>query len=239
MSENILEVKDLHVYYGNIGALRGINLEVKAGEVVSILGANGAGKTTTLRSLSGLEKPRQGQIYFLGKAIHDMPAHRIVSEGVVQSPEGRLVFPHLSVWENLELGAYTRKDKNEFNETIQECFQLFPRLKERLKQLAGTLSGGEQQMLAIARALMAKPKLLLLDEPSLGIAPILVQAIFDAIKMINEKGVTVLVVEQNANLALRYSHRAYVLETGEMVLQGKASDLLQDPKVREAYLGSS
>jgi len=235
MSETLLQVKDLVVSYGNIQAIRGISFDVNKGEIVSILGANGAGKTTTLRTISGLLKAKSGQILYNGKDLTKVPAHKIVSMGVAQSPEGRQVFSTLTVEENIRLGAYTQKNINE--DTLKWIYELFPRLLERNKQLAGTLSGGEQQMLAISRALMAQPQLLLLDEPSLGIAPILVKMIFAAIKEIAGHGVTVLLVEQNAKAALKLADRGYVLDVGNVTIKGDANDLLHDPKVQEAYLG--
>lgn len=233
----ILQVKDLDVHYGNIHALHGVNLEVYPGEIVTILGANGAGKTTTLKTLSGLLKPTRGEVRFGGDIIHVLPAHQITARGIAQSPEGRMVFPAHSVFENLEMGAYLRRDKD-IDSDLELMFKLFPRLKERRKQMAGTLSGGEQQMLAIARAYMARPKLLLLDEPSLGIAPILVQAIFDAIVELNRtQNMTILLVEQNAYAALKIADRAYVMATGNIVRQGPASELLADEAIQKAYLG--
>lgn len=233
----ILQVKDLSVHYGNIHALHGINIEVYPGEIVTILGANGAGKTTTLKTLSGLLRPTTGEVIFSGDSIHTLPAHQITARGMAQSPEGRMVFPALTVAENLEMGAYLRRD-NEVVEDLELMFKLFPRLKERQRQLAGTLSGGEQQMLAIARAYMAKPRLLLLDEPSLGIAPILVQAIFDAIVELNRtKKMTILLVEQNAYAALKIADRAYVMATGNIVREGAAAELLADEAIQKAYLG--
>lgn len=237
MSEALLEVKDLHVHYGAIHAIHGINIKVNKGEIVTILGSNGAGKTTTLHTISGLLRPSNGEIIYNGDPIHNLSAHKIVSKGVAQSPEGRMVFPDLTVMENLEMGAYLRKDNDKIAEDFEYMFNLFPRLKEREKQLAGTLSGGEQQMLAIARAYMASPDLLLLDEPSLGIAPILVQAIFHAIKEINNKGTTILLVEQNAFAALKIAHRAYVLTTGEIFMEGDASELIKNEEIQKAYLG--
>lgn len=234
----LLELKNINVHYGQIHAIHDLSFHVEKGEIVTILGANGAGKTTTLRTISGLIKPSSGEILFKEEGIHKVPAHQIVARGLAQSPEGRMVFPDLTVRENLEMGAYLRKDKEGIASDEEYIFNLFPRLKERLKQLAGTLSGGEQQMLAIGRALMAKPDLLLLDEPSLGIAPILVQAIFSAIKEVNAKGVTVLLVEQNAFQSLKIADRGYVLETGALTMNGKASDLMNDPKVKECYLGA-
>lgn len=234
----MLTISNLQVYYGAIRALEGISIEVKQGEIVTMIGANGAGKSTTIRSVSGLVKPRQGEIEFEGKALHRMRPHEIVGLGVGQSPEGRRIFANMSVRENLDLGAYTRSQhKDEVRADMERIFVLFPRLKEREVQLAGTLSGGEQQMLAIGRALMARPRLLMLDEPSLGLAPFLVQSIFRIIHDINQQGVTILLVEQNANQALRIAHRGYVLETGRVVLADTASNLLQNDAVRKAYLG--
>lgn len=236
-TENILEIKNMHVYYGAIQAIRGINIEVRQGDIVTILGSNGAGKTTTLHAISGLLPIAKGDIIFEGKSISKLPVHRIVSAGIAQAPEGRLVFPDLTVKENLEMGAYLRSDKEKAAEDEEYMYRLFPKLKERQKQLAGTLSGGEQQMLAISRAYMAKPKLLLLDEPSLGIAPILTKAIFDSIVEINKRGITVLLVEQNAYTALNIAHRAYVLATGEVFLQGSAQEMLANEEIQKAYLG--
>lgn len=236
MSDPLLSIKDMHVHYGAIHAIHGISLEVHAGEIVTLLGSNGAGKTTTLHSISGLTPISSGEILYDGKPIHGLAAHKIVGMGIAQSPEGRLVFPDLTIKENLEMGSYLRQDDN-IREDLEYMFKLFPRLKEREKQLAGTLSGGEQQMLAIARAYMAKPKVLLLDEPSLGIAPILVQAIFQAIVELNKKGMTILLVEQNAYAALKIAHRGYVLMTGEIAMQGKAADLLSNEEIQKAYLG--
>lgn len=233
----ILEVKDLNVHYGSIHAIHGINLKVEEGEIVTLIGSNGAGKTTTLHTISGLLKPTSGSIVFRGEEIQAIPAHKIVAKGLAQSPEGRMVFPDLTVGENLEMGAFLRNDKDGIKADLRKMFTLFPRLEERRKQLAGTLSGGEQQMLAIARAYMAKPKLLLLDEPSLGIAPILVQAIFDAIVEINRSGMTVLLVEQNAYAALKIAHRGYVLTTGEIAMQGPSAELISNEEIRKAYLG--
>jgi branched-chain amino acid transport system ATP-binding protein len=234
----MLIINNLSVYYGAIRALDGISLEVNAGEIVTMIGANGAGKSTTIRSISGLVRPRSGEVTFEGKPLHRMPPHDIVTLGVGQSPEGRRVFANMTVRENLELGAYTRhRRKAEVRQDMERIFVQFPRLKEREAQSAGTLSGGEQQMLAIGRALMARPRLLLLDEPSLGLAPFLVQSIFKIIREINQQGVTVLLVEQNANQALRIANRGYVLETGRVVLADTAQNLLQDDSVRKAYLG--
>ncbi len=233
----LLEANDIHTYYGSIHALKGITVTVDKGEIVTLIGANGAGKTTTLNTICGILHPRQGTIVLDGEEIHDLPAHTIVTRGMSQSPEGRRVFGRLSVAENLEMGAFTRKDKDGIKRDLEHVYELFPRLKERRKQLAGTLSGGEQQMLAMGRALMAKPRILLLDEPSMGLAPILVDLIFDTIKEINAEGVTVLLVEQNALMALSIANRAYVLETGSIVLQGTGQELLNDPEVMKAYLG--
>ena len=234
----MLTITDLHIYYGAIQALDGVSLEVNQGEIVTMIGANGAGKSTTIRAISGLVRPRQGQIVLDGKPIHTLLPHDIVALGVGQAPEGRRVFANMTVRENLELGAYSRyKHKAEIISDMDHVFVQFPRLKERERQSAGTLSGGEQQMLAIGRALMARPRLLLLDEPSLGLAPFLVQSIFRIIRDINSQGVTVLLVEQNANQALRIAHRGYVLETGRVVLADSAENLLQNDSVRKAYLG--
>lgn len=234
---NILQINDIHTYYGNIHALKGITLSVEQGEIVTLIGGNGAGKTTTLRTITGMLKPRQGQIILNGKDISGVPAHEIVRKGVAMVPEGRGVFARLSVGENLDLGAYTRNDKNQMEKDLEQVFALFPRLKERFKQVAGTLSGGEQQMLAIGRAMMAKPSLLLLDEPSMGLAPILVENIFETVQRINQEGVTVLLVEQNALMALSIAHRGYVLQTGQIVLQDSAEALKQNAMVQKAYLG--
>ncbi len=233
----ILKISNLHVYYGNIHVLKGLDIEVHEGEIVSIIGCNGAGKTTLLKTISGLLKPREGNIVYKNQDISSLPPHAIVENGIVQSPEGRKIFTNMSVEENLLLGAYVRKDAN-IEQDMQKVMQLFPRLKERIKQNGGTLSGGEQQMLAIGRALMAKPKLLLLDEPSLGLAPNLVAEIFRIVKQINEDGTTVLLVEQNAHRALELANRAYVLETGRIVLSDTGKALLTNPKVQEAYLGA-
>ena len=234
----MLELRDLHVNYGAISALHGISLKVEQGQIVTLIGANGAGKSTTLRAISGLVKPRSGVIHFENHDISGMPPHEIVGRGLAQSPEGRMVFANLSVLENLKMGAYLRRDHGAFAKDLDYIFGIFPRLKEREKQIAGTLSGGEQQMLAIGRALMSKPKCLMLDEPSLGIAPILVRTIFDKIVEINkELGLTILLVEQNANLALKISHYGYVLETGRITLQDTAAALRNNAQVRECYLG--
>jgi branched-chain amino acid transport system ATP-binding protein len=234
----MLAIENLIVNYGAIQAIKGINVNVKEGSIVTLIGANGAGKSTILRSVSSLIKPVSGSIKFLGKEISGMPAHKVVEMGISQAPEGRLIFSNLTVQENLEMGAYTRKDKENIKYDLEFIFSLFPRLKERLKQPGGTLSGGEQQMLAISRSLMSKPKLLLLDEPSLGIAPILVKQIFEKIVALNKAtGVTILLVEQNANIALSISDYGYVLETGTIKLEGEAKMLAENPEVRKAYLG--
>src|SRR5579862_7955716 len=234
----MLTISDLHVYYGAIRALDGVSLEVQQGEIVTMIGANGAGKSTTIRAISGLVRPREGEILFEGKPLHRLPPHQIVALGVGQAPEGRRVFANMTVRENIELGAFTRfRHKAEVSADMERMFTLFPRLKERLGQSAGTLSGGEQQMLAISRALMSRPRLLLLDEPSLGLAPFLVQSIFRIIQDINRDGVTVLLVEQNANQALRIANRGYVMETGRVVLADSAANLLSNDLVRKAYLG--
>jgi branched-chain amino acid transport system ATP-binding protein len=233
----MLQLENIDVYYGAIHALKGISLTVNHGEVVTLIGANGAGKSTTLRSITGLVEPRGGRVLFEGDDITGLAAHKLVARGISMSPEGRGVFANLTVLENLEMGAYLQKDKAKMNEDLERGFTLFPRLKERVKQRAGTLSGGEQQMLAMARSLMSRPKLLLLDEPSLGLAPLVCQTIFKTITDIQKSGTTVLLVEQNANAALKHSDRAYVLETGSLILEGKATDLANDPRVKEAYLG--
>lgn len=232
----MLNISDLHVYYGNIHALKGLNIKVNPGETVSIIGSNGAGKSTLLRTISGLIRPRTGTITYCDEPIHTLPPHEIVKRGIVHTPEGRRIFTNMSVAENLRLGSYLRKD-GDVEKDIEAVLQRFPRLNERFKQSGATLSGGEQQMLAIGRALMAKPKVLLLDEPSLGLAPNLVAEIFRIIKQINDEGVTVLLVEQNANRALELANRAYVLETGTIVLHDTGAALLANPKVKEAYLG--
>ena len=234
-----LEIKDLHVHYGKIEAIKGISVVVNEGEIVTLIGANGAGKTTTLKTISGLRPVSSGSIVFDGKDISKLPAHDRVRLGISQAPEGRGIFPGMTVLENLELGKYHLKmKKNDIDEDLVRIFELFPRLKERITQAAGTLSGGEQQMLAIGRALMAKPKVLLLDEPSMGLAPQMIANIFRIITEINKTGVTILLVEQNAQQALQRADRAYILETGNIVKEAKASDLLNDPAVREAYLGT-
>ncbi|MGE5379868.1 MAG: ABC transporter ATP-binding protein [Methylocystaceae bacterium] len=233
----MLKIEDISVYYGAIQAIKQISLEVEEGSIVTLIGANGAGKTTTLKTTSGIIKPRTGKITFKGQDITRTPAQQIVGMGISQVPEGRRVFPSMSVMENLEMGAYLRRDKQEISKDLGVVFERFPRLLERKKQLAGTLSGGEQQMLAIGRALMSRPQLLLLDEPSMGLAPLLVKEIFSIIKDINERGTTVLLVEQNANMALSIADKAYVLETGQIVLSGSASELARSPQVKKAYLG--
>lgn len=237
MSRSLLQVEDLSVSYGAISALRGVSLTVAQGEVVTLIGANGAGKSTTLRAISGLLTPAAGRIVFEGDDIAGVPAYRLVARGISMAPEGRGIFPNLTLLENLEMGAYVRKSRTEIAEDIERSFTLFPRLKERRTQQAGTLSGGEQQMLSIARALMSRPKLLLLDEPSLGLAPIVCSTIFATIESIKATGTTVLLVEQNASAALAHCDRAYVLETGMVVLQGTRDEVSGDPRVREAYLG--
>ncbi len=234
----LLEVDDIKTYYGNIQALKSISLTVEEGEIVTLIGSNGAGKSTTLRSISGLTPPRTGSIRFMGDEISGTPPQQIVSLGISQSPEGRKCFQRMTVRENLDLGAYLRSDKPSIDEDMDRVFDLFPRLKEREKQKAGTMSGGEQQMLAIGRALMAKPRLLLLDEPSMGIAPILVDRIYETITEINKQGMTILLVEQNANYGLGVSHRAYVLETGTVALADTSASLRENPDVQKAYLGT-
>ncbi|MBI5048856.1 MAG: ABC transporter ATP-binding protein [Deltaproteobacteria bacterium] len=236
----MLKLNSVYTSYRNIEALKGISLEVGQGEIVAIIGSNGAGKSTMLNTISGILHPGQGTIVFLGKRVDNLAAHVIVDMGISQAPEGRRIFPQLTVIENLEMGAYARtvrSQKSEVRKELEKIFQYFPILKERLKQPGGTLSGGEQQMLAIARALMAQPKLLLLDEPSLGLAPIMVEKIFEIIKRINQEGMTILLVEQNANAALRLANKAYVLETGRVVMQGDAGALLKNPQLKAAYLG--
>ena len=233
----MLEINDINVYYGAIHAIKGISLTVNEGEIVTLIGANGAGKSTTLRTISGLLKPKTGAINFLGKDIAGMPAHQIVRDGISQVPEGRKIFAEMTVMENLELGAFTRSDSDGVAQDLKMVFGRFPRLEERISQLAGTLSGGEQQMLAMGRALMSRPKLLLLDEPSMGLAPLLIREIFSIIVDINKAGTTVLLVEQNANMALSIASRAYVLETGRITLSGDAKTLAASEDIRKAYLG--
>jgi branched-chain amino acid transport system ATP-binding protein len=236
MGEVLLDVKDIRVFYGNIEAVKGMSFHVDRGEIVCLIGANGAGKTTTLRTISGLLRPREGAIFYDDQRIDMVPAHEIVALRVAQSPEGRRIFPRMSVRENLDMGAFTRKDAAQ-RQDLERILELFPILKERARQAAGTLSGGEQQMLAMGRALMARPKLLLLDEPSMGLAPIVVQTIFDTIGDINQQGMTVLLVEQNAAQALSLANRGYVIETGKIVLEDEAGALLANERVRKAYLG--
>ncbi len=233
----MLEVKNLDVFYGAIQAVQGVSFHVKEGEIVTLIGANGAGKSTTLRTISGLIRPKGGEIAFHGQNITKTPAHKIVRMGISHVPEGRKLFANMTVLENLKMGAYTRNNKQEMEETLERVFQSFPRVKERLNQLAGTLSGGEQQMVAMGRGLMGRPSLLILDEPSMGLSPILVEEIFEIITRINKEGTTVLLVEQNAFMALQVAHRAYVLETGRITLSGPAAELQKDPQVRAAYLG--
>ncbi len=233
----MLEVNDIHTYYGNIHALKGISITVEKGEIVSLIGANGAGKTTTLRTISGLLKPRVGNVTLEGEDLGKYKAHELVYKGVAMVPEGRGVFARLTVSENMDMGAFSRKDKTNISADLERVFDLFPRLKERRTQVAGTLSGGEQQMLATGRALMANPRLLLMDEPSMGLAPVLVESVFDAIKRINEEGTTILLVEQNATMALQIANRGYVLQTGEIVLHDSATNLQQNEMVQKAYLG--
>lgn len=233
----MLEIKDIEVYYGMIQAIKGISFEVNEGEVIALIGANGAGKTTILHTITGLLSPKKGSVIFEGKDITKIPAHKIVSLGIAHVPEGRRVFAELSVYENLKMGAYTRKDKEEIAKTLEMVYQRFPRLKERKNQLAGTLSGGEQQMLAMGRALMSHPKIIVMDEPSMGLSPILVNEIFDIIQEVSAGGTTVLLVEQNAKKALSIADRAYVLETGNIVLEGKAEQLMNDDSIKKAYLG--
>jgi branched-chain amino acid transport system ATP-binding protein len=233
----LLEVNEIHTYYDKIHALKGISLTVEEGEIVTLIGANGAGKTTTLRAVSGLIKPRQGNIMLEGEDIAKYPAHEMVYKGVSMVPEGRGIFGKMSVLENLEMGAYSRNDTDGIQKDLEWVFEILPRLKEREKQVAGTLSGGEQQMLATARALMAKPRILLMDEPSMGLAPVLVEAIFDTIEKINKEGTTILLVEQNATMALSIAHRGYVLQTGEIVITDTASNLRKNEMVQKAYLG--
>jgi branched-chain amino acid transport system ATP-binding protein len=234
----VLQVEDIHSYYGAIEALKGISIEVYEGEIVTLIGSNGAGKTTTLRSISGIVPPRTGRIIYQGRDITGLPGHKVASMGVAHSPEGRRIFPRMTVLENLEMGAFTRRDAAAIRADIDRVYDMFPRLKERAKQKAGTMSGGEQQMLAMGRALMAQPTVLLLDEPSLGLAPVIVDKIYEIIREINEQGVTILLVEQNANYALDVSSRGYVLETGTVALTDKSASLRTDERVKAAYLGT-
>lgn len=233
---SMLKVEDLHVYYGSIHAIKGISFEVDEGEIVTLIGANGAGKSTTLNTISGLMRPRSGNVFFEDKSVVNMPAHKIVSHGMALCPEGRRVFLQMTVQENLEMGGYSR-NASENAWSIKDVYERFPRLRERYKQTAGTLSGGEQQMLAMGRAMMSKPKLLMLDEPSMGLAPILVEQIFEIVKELNQAGTTILLVEQNARMALSIADRAYVLETGKISMSGSAKELLNDGRVQKAYLG--
>ncbi|XZO00665.1 MAG: ABC transporter ATP-binding protein [Microcoleus sp.] len=235
----MLEIKDIHTYYGNIHALKGVSLTVSQGEVVTLIGSNGAGKTTTLRTIQGLLRPRQGTVLFEGKPLESLSTEAIVRLGISQSPEGRLIFPRMTVQENLEMGAYLRHDTLGIKSDMEKALNLFPRLRERISQKGGTLSGGEQQMLAIGRALMSRPRLLLLDEPSMGLAPMLVSQIFAIVRDINAQGTTILLVEQNARMALSVAHRGYVIQTGQVVVAGSASDLQSNETVRKAYLGES
>ena len=236
---SLLSLRDLHIHYGGIKAVKGISLHVEAGELVTLIGANGAGKTTVLKAIAGLLKPASGAIMYEGSNIAGTPTYQIATKGLALVPEGRGVFPGLTIEENLQMGAYTRADRSAIADDIEHKFGLFPRLKERAKQTAGTLSGGEQQMLAISRALMSRPKLLLLDEPSMGLAPIMVQKIFEVVRDVSRSGVTVLLIEQNARLALTISQRAYVMDGGLITLEGQSATLLSDPRVREAYLGEA
>jgi len=233
----MLEIDNIHAYYGNIHALKGVSLTVNKGEIVTLIGGNGAGKSTTLRCISGLMRPRLGSIFFEGENLEKYPPHKLIAKGIAMVPEGRGIFGKLSVLENLRMGAFYRKDKDGIAQDLQKVFALFPRLEERQKQIAGTLSGGEQQMLATARALMARPRLLLMDEPSMGLAPVLVDLIFETIEEINKNGTTILLVEQNAHIALQIADRGYVLQTGEIVLSDSAQALQKDPTVQKAYLG--
>ena len=233
----MLELKDVHTYYGNIHALKGISINVNDGEIVTLIGSNGAGKSTTLRTIQGLIRPRSGSISLDGIALDKVAPHKVAELGVAQSPEGRMIFPRMTVLENLEMGAYARKEKSGFQQDLDRVFSLFPRLKERITQKGGTLSGGEQQMLAMGRALMARPKILLLDEPSMGLAPILVELIFDTIVAINKEGTTILLVEQNALMALSIANRGYVIQTGEIIMSDSAANLKSNEMVQKAYLG--
>ena len=233
----LLQVDNLHAGYGATEVLRGVSLTVEAGEIATLIGANGAGKTTTLLCISGALAARKGQVAFQGQSVERWPAHKIVAAGLCQAPEGRQIFPRLTVLENLQMGAYARRDQSAIRDDLQRCYELFPVLRQRSAQMGGTLSGGEQQMLALARALMSRPKLLMLDEPSLGLAPLIVQNMFDVIRRLNDDGMAILLVEQNARMALRCAHRGYVLETGSITASGRASELLDDARVKRAYLG--
>jgi branched-chain amino acid transport system ATP-binding protein len=233
----MLELKDVHTYYGNIHALKGVSLIVNKGEIVTLIGSNGAGKSTTLRTIQGINKPRSGSIILEGEELQKLPPHEVAFRGVAQSPEGRMIFPRMTVLENLEMGAYTRKTREGFDDDLERVFKLFPRLKERISQKGGTLSGGEQQMLAMGRALMARPRILLLDEPSMGLSPLLVELIFDIIVTINKEGTTILLVEQNALMALTIANRGYVIQTGEIILTDEAAKLKENEMVRKSYLG--
>jgi branched-chain amino acid transport system ATP-binding protein len=237
-SDVVLLIDDIHTFYGSIEALKGISLEVRDGEIVTLIGANGAGKSTTLRSISGIVPPRTGKIVFNGREIQNMPGHAVAEIGIAQSPEGRRIFPRMTVLENLEMGAFTRRDQSAIKDDLDRVYSLFPRLKERERQRGGTMSGGEQQMLAIGRALMAQPRLLLLDEPSLGLAPVIVDRIYEVIREINQQGTTIVLVEQNANYALDVSSRGYVLETGRVALTDTSENLRKDERVQAAYLGT-
>ena len=235
----MLELNEVHTYYGNIHALKGVSMTVAQGEIVTVIGSNGAGKSTMLRTIHGILRPKKGTILLEGEALEKLPPHEIVERGISQSPEGRLIFPRMSVQENLEMGAYSRKDKDGIAQDYEWVFKLFPRLKERINQKGGTLSGGEQQMLAIGRAMMAHPRIMLLDEPSMGLSPILVEQIFETIVELNTQGTTILLVEQNARMALSIAHRGYVLQTGEIILHDTSARLKEDPMVQKSYLGAN
>jgi branched-chain amino acid transport system ATP-binding protein len=235
----MLELKEVHTYYGNIHALKGVSMTVAEGEIVTVIGSNGAGKSTMLRTIHGILRPKKGTILLEGEALEKLPAHKIVERGISQSPEGRLIFPRMTVLENLEMGAYSRKEKAGIEQDYEWVFKLFPRLKERINQKGGTLSGGEQQMLAIGRAMMAHPRIMLLDEPSMGLSPILVEQIFQTIVELNRQGTTILLVEQNARMALSIAHRGYVLQTGEIILHDTSAKLKEDPMVQKSYLGAN